>query len=73
MKWNIAEDILLAIGMCLFILLLFAAILDAVYPNGDDAIERGVEAREFHLPSKCKEYYNTGTDEWQRCMLVEKR
>ena len=49
------------------------AILNAVYPKEPAAMEREAIEPRVHLPSKCNEFYNTGTDEWQRCMMVEKR
>jgi hypothetical protein len=45
------------------------AILDATSKNVKCCIVK--DNASVHLPSKCKEYYNSGTDEWSKCMLVE--
>ena len=66
-------DLAMAVSMILFVLLLMTAILDAVYPHSANAMEPGVNKQAVHLPTICKEFYNDGTDQWQRCMLVEKR
>jgi len=70
---QLIEDVLtLAVIVCLLAMTTIA-ILDATYPNVPDAMEPQATKAKVHLPSICKEYYDSSTDEWQRCMLVEKR
>jgi sensor domain CHASE-containing protein len=70
---QVIEDVLtLGVILCLTGMTV-VAILDAVYPNVPAAMEREAIESRVHLPSKCREFYNTSTDEWQRCMMVEKR
>ena len=66
-KW---DEILVILGICVVSVALGYAIISTVQPTEAPCIE-AIERE--HLPSKCKEYYDTGTVEWAECMGVERK
>ena len=66
MKTDWFENIFI-LSILLIVVVFVSAVFNAPYPTEQEPkdIER------IHLPSKCAEYYNTGTDDWVRCMYVE--
>jgi cell division protein FtsL len=61
----------------LFIILLFLSLSIAVIKTAysiQENVDNSIKERQrTHLPTKCSEYYDNGTEEWQECMLVEKK
>jgi hypothetical protein len=70
---QLCYDAAILVFTMVFTALFTIAVLDAVYPP--NVLERGVKTTRnaIHLPTKCKEYYSLGTDEWNKCMGVEKK
>lgn len=62
--------ILMALACSLIALVTFTAALDS-HVSRDDTLAAGSELTSNHLPSKCRQYLNDGSDYWVVCMGVE--
>ena len=59
-------------ALCLLTSVIFTALLDA---NSEAAGTRAVESVSIsnHLPTKCRQFLNNGTDQWIECMGVGRK
>ena len=60
--------------LIIFIIILFTSLSHAViktaYEIGQKIEERTEQRSRLHLPSKCRQHYNDGTNRWKECMGV---
>lgn len=67
MKEDMIERVIL-LGICLVVVAFAYAVLATVTPAEGAVPEVHVETE--RRPSKCAEFYNSGTHEWKECMGV---
>ena len=72
MKWMI-EDLIFLLGVFVLAAVVSFAIVTTAQEIRDEVTEPAQVEESVHLPSKCAEFYDSGTDEWKECMLVEEK
>lgn len=63
--------------MILFLIIFFTSLSYAVVKTAGEIREKVTQESKGrqveHLPTKCRQYYNTGTDQWIECMGVGRK
>ena len=70
MRWKNLGDWLMLLCICVMLVAITYAVFDTLGQATGTVSASYSSNTSIHLPTKCAEFYNSGTDEWKECMQV---